>query len=293
MVSGVITASDFSNFEPKLIDEARFTLVAKVLFPQLFQKKRLTPNMGRTYNAPKHGTVTATALVEGVPLAIGQVPVQGNTAITPGEAGVAIVLTDVALSAGRDDYAAQMGRVMGDSIGQKVDKDGVTRFQDYTAIGTAGSAMTVGFVNAAVARVAAGNAAGEPPTKPWWFVSRPEPMRILLNAIVSTGTYPVPSGISQEVIEQYYAHDMKVFGLNGGFATINAPRNASGANDSTSAVFAQDSEIFVEAHPVQFEKERSIALRGWLMTGIARYAYGAYQTGWGTSILTDSALPSS
>ncbi len=291
-VSGIITASDFSNFEPKLIAAAKFTLQNKVLMPQLFRQEALLPSMGRTWNQPRHGTATATALTEGVPLAIGQVPTQLNTAITPTESGVEIVLTDVALSSGRDDYARQMGRVMADALAKKIDQDGLAKFTDFTAIGTAvssgGSVATVSFVNAGVARI---RGAAQPPPTPHWFVTRPEPMRIILNAAGPTGTYPVPSGLSQELIEMYYMHDFRLFALNGGFATANLPNVSTSTTACTSAVFSQESEIFVSAHDTEFEKDRDIELRGWAMTAVARYAYGADVTAWGCSIGLDSTVP--
>ncbi len=294
-VSGIITASDFSNFEPKLIAAAKFTLQNKVLMPQLFRQEALLPSMGRTWNQPRHGTVTATALTEGVPLAIGQVPTQTNTAITPGEAGCEVVLTDVALSSGRDDYARQMGRVMADALAKKIDVDGLTRFTDFTTIGTVAvsgtpaSSITVGHVNAGVSRI---RAASQPPPTPHWFVTRPETMRVVLNAAGPTGTYPIPSGLSQELIEMYYMHDFRLFSLNGGFATANLPTNlvAAASPCAVGAVFSQESEVFVSAHDTEFEKDRDIELRGWVMTAVARYGYGADVTAWGCGLTMDSTL---
>ena len=287
MVTGVISASDFSNFEPKLIAETRYTLQYKTLMPQLVRRERLPESMGRTYNVPKHGTVTATALTEGVPLAVGQIPSQGNTAIVPAEVGVEVILTDVALGSGRDDYARQMGRVMGDAMAKKLDVDGIAQFPSFTTtIGTSGTARAVGHITAAVARLAS---AAEPAPKPWWYVDRPEPMRLILNTVAPTGTYPVAAGLSREIMDMYFLHDFKLYGLSGGFATVNQP--TSGATDTTGCIFSQDSIIYVEAHPVRFERDRDIELRGWLLTSVARYAYGIYVATWGVPMNGDATAP--
>lgn len=288
MASGIITAADFSNFEPKLIAEAQYTLQHETLMPQLFRNESLTEHMGRTWNQPRHGTVTATALTEGVPLAVGQIPTQANTAITPGEAGAEVIITKVALSSGRDNYMKQMGVVLADSIKLKVDRDGFTRFADYTTIGTAAVALTAGHVTAAVSRVRAANAStAGPPRGPFYFVHRYEAMANLLNNLAPTGTYPVPAGLSQELIELYYVHDLKLFSLNGGFASGNLTRDA--ADDAVGAVFSKNATIYVEADAAGFESDYDPELRGWVVVGVARYAYGTDVTSWGVGMTFDAA----
>lgn len=284
--TGVITASDFSNFEPKLIAEAQYTLQHETLMPQLFRNEELTEHMGRTWNQPRHGTVLATGLVEGVPLAVGQVPAQSTTAITPGEAGAEVIITKVALQSGRDDYMKQMGVVLADSIKLKIDRDGFARFVDYTAIGTAGGSVQLngGYINAAVSRVrSASNSTLGVPRGPFYLVHRYEPISYLLNTIAPTGTYPIPTGLSQEIIDLYYMHDLKVFSLNGGFASGNLPRvtPSSATTDALGAVFSKNATIYVEAQAAEFESQYDPELRGWLEVGVARYAYGVDVTSWG------------
>ena len=287
--AGTITAADFSNFEPKLIAEAQYTYQHETLMPQLDRNEQLTEHMGRTWNQPRHGTVTATALTEGVPLAVGQIPTQQNTAITPGEAGAEVIITKVALASGRDNYMKQMGVVLADSIKLKVDRDGFTRFADYTTIGTAAVALTAGHVTAAVSRVRAANAStAGPPRGPFWLVHRYETISLLLSNISApTGTYPIPSGLSQELIEQYYMHDQKLFSLQGGFASGNLTRDAS--DDPVGAVFSKNATIFVEADPMGVESDYDPELRGWVMVGVTRYAYGTDVTSWGCGMTFDAA----
>lgn len=294
MASGLITAADFSNFEPKLIAEAQYTLQHETLMPQLFRNEELTEHMGRTWNQPRHGTVTATALTEGVPLAVGQLPAQSNTGITPGEAGAEVIITKVALQSGRDDYMKQMGVVLADSIKLKVDRDGFAKFADYTTIGTAGSSivMAPGHVNAAVSRVrSASNSTLGVPRGPFYLVHRYEPISLVLNAIAPTGTYPIPTGLSQEVIDLYYMHDMKLFGLNGAFASGNLARvtPTSTTTDAVGAVFSKNATIYVEAQAAEFESQYDPELRGWLEVGVARYAYGTDVTSWGIGMTFLSA----
>ena len=170
--------------------------------------------------------------------------------------------------------------------GRFIPQDGIAKFTDYTTIGTAGVVLTLGHINAGLARVRAGTEAAP---GPFWFVHRPEAMRQALNAVVASGTYPVPTGISQEVMETYFRYDGKIYGFNGWFDTVNVAKDS--ADDAIGAVFSRFSHKYVEAHPAQFESERDPALRGWLEVCTARYAYGSYQTSWGAGMTFDAVTP--
>jgi hypothetical protein len=183
----------------------------------------------------------------------------------------------------------QMGVVAADAMVKKIDQDGIAKFTDYTAIGTAGIAITGGHVNAASSRVRANRSGlGGPPRGPFYFLHTPETVSVLLNSIAPVGTYPVPSGFSQEVIEMWYAHDLKVYSLNGGFASGNI--QLTGATTSaTGAVFSKNATVYVEAQPPEFESDYDNELRGWNIVGTARYGYGTDITSWGIGMVFDSA----
>jgi hypothetical protein len=289
LASGIITRSDFSNFEPKFLASAQYTLQHEALLPQMFRNEDLPEHMGPTWNGPRHGTVVATALTEGVSIAIGQIPSQSNTAITPSSAGVEVIITKRALQTGRDNYMTQMGVVAADSLVKKIDKDGIAKFTDFTAIGTAGVAMTGGHVNAASANIRANRSGlGGPPRGPFYLLHTPETISVLLNSIAPVGTYPVPAGFSQEVIEMWYAHDLKVYSLNGGFASGNIALTGA-TTSATGAVFSKNAVVYVEAQAATFESDYDNELRGWNIVGEAVYGYGTDITSWGQGMVFDSA----
>ena len=206
--------------------------------------------------------------------------------ITPAEVGAQIVITDRALRTAREDMARAAGRVLGDAVAKKLDADLLGLLDGFGAsLGGAGESITMGHLRAAVSRL---HAADEPAPMPYFGVLHPYQAHDLAADITPVGTYPVPSGISQTVLENHWVG--RAFGVDlfqAGNLSVDAEDDAKGG------VFSREALVLVIFKDWAVERQRDASLRAWELNVVADYGYAEYQDAWGVEMYFDAAAPSS
>ena len=150
----VTTSSSIGHVVDTVIAEARRTQMHRTVMEPLVHTYRVSKGAGDRLEIPKFGTVTAGALVEGTDMTNPQTLTTTKLTITPGEVGAQIVVTDRALRTAREDMSRAAGRVLGDAIAQKLDKDLLGLLDGFsTSLGGAGTNITMGHLRAAVSRL--------------------------------------------------------------------------------------------------------------------------------------------
>ena len=284
-----VTAADLADMEPKLILPARYKLQHQSLAKSLVRQERLQSSQGRYLNIPKFGDLEAQDATEGVEVDNPQTITTSNVQVEPLEIVAQVLLTDRAIRTSGENQVRAAGKNLGDAMRKKLDKKGLAEYDNFVthALGGAATTITVGHITAAVARLKGGD---EPAPGPIYCVLRPEQMRVILNSIAPTGTYPIPQGVSQEVVEEYLAHDFKLFGLQGGYQSGNLDRTADANQTAKGAIFSKDATVYVPADEMDIEKER---LRGWLFQASHDFAFKHYNEAWGVEMQFAAPDPTS
>ncbi len=310
-----ITASELAVMEPKLILPAKFTLQAKTLATSLFHREPLPKGQGRVLNQPKYGVFEAYDATEGVEIDNPQKLSTTNFVVRPQEVAAQFLLTDLAARSGGESHMANAGRILGEAMGKRVDRRGWAVFRDGDgqlagdggptqitthALGSASTDITVGHINAAVARLE-GNE--EPTPKPIRAVFRAEQLRLILNSIVPTAPVTTTSGaygpganyagLSQEIVTQYLKHDFRLFGIDGSFTSPNIERTSDANQTAVGAVFSQEAIWYVPADDVNVEKERRMKARSWLYQTTHMFGFGIWQEKWAVKMTFKSVDPTS
>ena len=282
----VTTSSSIGHVVDTVIAEARRTQMHRTVMEPLVRTYRVSKGAGDRLEIPKFGTVTAGALVEGTDMTNPQTLTTTKLTITPGEVGAQIVVTDRALCTAREDMSRAAGRVLGDAIAQKLDKDLLGLLDGFsTSLGGAGTNITMGHLRAAVSRL---HGAAQPAPKPHFAVLHPYQAHDLAADISPTGTYPVPSGISQTVLENHWV--TRAFGVDvfqAGNLTVDANDDAKGG------LFSKEAIVLVVFKDWAVERERDASLRAWELNVVADYGFGEYEDSWGVELLFDAATPRS
>lgn len=300
-----ITSSELAQLEPKMILPAKLTLQAKTLATQLFHKEPLPKGQGRVLNQPKYGEFEAHDAVEGVEVDNPQKLSTTNFVVEPTEVVAQFLLTDVAARVGGENHMRQAGRILGDAMAKRVDKKGWNVFSNAggdargntftTTLGSSSTAITVGHITAAVARI---EGAAEPVPRPLRLVMRVEQLRTVLNSIVPTTGNAIYGNLSEEILRQYLRHDFKLFGVDGAFISPNIDRTSSGTvgdanTHATGAFFSEESVWYVPADSVNVEKERRMKARSWLYQTSHTFGFGIYNGNWGIRMQFLAADPTS
>ena len=282
----ITTSDSIGDVVDTVIAEARRTQMHRTVMEPLVRTYRVPRGAGDRLEIPKFGTVAAGALTEGVDMTNPQTLTTSKVSITPAEVGAQIVLTDRALRTAKEDMARAAGRVLGDAIARKLDKDLLGLLDGFSAsLGAAGQNISMGHLRAAVSRL---HGAAEPAPQPFHAVLHPYQAHDLAADISPTGTYPVPAGISQTVLENHWV--ARAFGVDvfqAGNLTVDASDDAKGA------VFSKEALVLVMFKDWAVERERDASLRAWELNVVADYGLGEYADAWGVEMYFDASTPSS
>lgn len=286
--SGVTSVNDVDDIIVPMLAATRFTVENETLMTQLVRVVTLPKNAGDDYREGKMGTLDAHALTTGLDMQQAQKLQDSIWTVTPSEVGVQVILTDKLIRIVRDNQMDIAGRLMGDAVQRKMDKDGIANFASFggTAIGSASTALDWGYIAAGVSAV---EGETEPAPGPYHFVQHSHAYHPLAKKLAPTGTYPIPSGISQEVVEKGFV--MKHLGGGHLWKDNNIEKDSS--DDAIGGVFAKEALLLVKSVAPSMEKERDASLRAWELNLVTEYGWGIFHSRWGRKTTFDAATPSS
>jgi len=143
-----------------ILREAVFTASERSIAGNLVKVFDMTGTPGLTSQVPVYPEVSAAGLTEGSDLST-QTSVNPSTVnITASEVGVRADITDLLRESSGRDVAADIGRILGNAIGEKVDTDVFSQFDSLTTnvIGTGGTDLTPDLLLQAIFKLRAQNA---------------------------------------------------------------------------------------------------------------------------------------
>ena len=291
--TGLTTTSQLTNTLPKFIEEARLTLSQIGAVKNAVTTTPLKKGAGLTLNIPTWDQPTAYTLSEGVDMQQAQRISDTNVAITVAEnAGVQVLFTRLAMYSIREDAIRMAARQMANAVENKRGDDLVTLLDGFsTALGTAGTSLSIGHLMAGKVRI---QTATRPPEGPIHAVLHPYQLHALYSDLagLSSGAVTYPdngnSSLSTDILKNY--EQMDVAGVRI-FSDPLIP--ADGSDDGKGGIFAKAALIYVPYDDETIEDEYDPSARATEINMVATYGYGEYEDTWGFEMLFDQASPGS
>lgn len=282
------TLSTLDNLLPKIISEALFIASERSIMRGLVKNYTLPPGSGKTVNVPIYLNQTAVSLTEGVRLS--DHTVSGYANITPSsatltvaEVGIATQITDISRLSSATNVVADIGRLFGEAIARKMDKDLTALFTGFsTGVGNASVILSPGLIFEAVAKL---RQAGVPSTDIACVVS-PSVAYDLKAALTNTYQNPNAGVIQNEAMQMGYVGMLAGVPL---YETANLD-NTGTTGDYVGAVFHRDALGLAIMQDIKIEAQRNALLRGDDLVATAMYGVGELYDAYGVKITSDSSI---
>lgn len=283
------TTTTLNDLLPSIIQEALFVASEASIMRGLVKNYTLPPASGKTVNVPIYPQQTAQSLTEGVALkdhtVTGYANVSTNTAtLTVAEVGIATQITDLSRISSASNVVADVGRLFGEAIARKMDKDLTALFSSFTTNTVGGNAtvLSASLVFQAVAKL---KQAGVPSTD-LALVLSPSVAYDLKANITNTYANPNAGSVSNRAMEMGY------LGMLAGvpvYETANLD-NTGTTGDYVGGLFHRDALGLALLQDISIETQRNALLRGDDIIATAMYGVGVLYEGYGVAVTADSSI---
>tara|TARA_Y100000401_G_C8322955_1_gene226491 strand:- start:837 stop:1736 length:900 start_codon:yes stop_codon:yes gene_type:complete len=229
-------------------------------------------------NLPLWGRLTAAAVTEGIDIAVPQQMSVTVRNLTAGEHGILTFVSDRLQRQNNENVLSEVGTMQGAAMGRLLESDLVTLFDSVSKSSPgAGNALTFYHLAGATSYLRTDNNSsfGPAPGKAN-AVLHPEQIRRLVQEVTSiqgggsTGmaAQPIPTGMTEEVVENYFRGNEQVFGTR---IWESGVISRDGSNDSKGCMFVPQAFALAMALEVEAEDERDISLRGTEVVMVAEW----------------------
>ena len=281
------TTSSLNDLLPSIVAEALFVAQERSIMRGLVRNFTLPMSSGKTITVPIYPKQTAAGVNEGTDLTNTAISTDGAT-LTIGEVGIMTTVTDLARNASASNVIADVGRLFGEAIAAKMDKDLTALFAGFSAgDGDYTGQITAASIFKAVAKL---RGAGVDPAG-CYCVIHPEIAYDLKSALTTGGTtvYTGGGGVSDVANE---AMRMGYVGMLAGvpvYETSNIDY-VTNAGDFPGAVFHRDALGLAMMQDIKIETQRDASLRADELVATAVYGVGELYDGYGRFLKYDSSI---
>ena len=279
------TSSTLSELYTEIVAEALFVASERSIMRPLVRNYAVTGG-GKSVEIPIYSAVSAAAVSEASDLSNTAIDPTSKT-ITCSEHGIMTTLTDLGRNAAPRNVAADIGRLFGEAIAKKQDKDLTALFGGFsTTVGSASTAMSASLIFQAVAKLRAAGVPGENLSA----VIHPQVAFDLKSGLTNTFANPNP-GVGNEALRT---------GLVGQIAGVNIfetsnMADSSGNNPGTTgdykgAVFHSDALGLAMMQDLKIETQRDASLRADEIVATAVYGVSELNDTNGCEVEADSSI---
>jgi hypothetical protein len=276
------TSSTLDDLLPSIIQEAMFVSQEQSIMRGLVRNYSLAPGQGKLVNVPIYPKQTAAAVTEGDE--VSNTAVSTSTAtLTVATNAIRTMVTDLARTASASNVVADIGRLFGEAIAAKIDKDLLALFSGFgTSAGDASTTLSAATVATAVAKLRGAGVAGND-------------LAIVLNPYVAfdlkanlTNSFANPGAgmIQNDAMKQGYLG--MLFGVPV-YETSNLVDTGT-AGDYVGAVFHKDALGLAMIGDITIETQRRASFLGDDIIASCHYAVGELYDAYGVKIVADSTL---
>tara|TARA_R100000995_G_scaffold73352_1_gene42164 strand:+ start:665 stop:1534 length:870 start_codon:yes stop_codon:yes gene_type:complete len=284
------TTSTHGALLTNVLREAVFTASERSIAGNLVKVFDMTGTPGLTSQVPVYPEVSAGALTEGTDITA-QTSVNPSTVnITATEIGVRADLTDLLRESSGRDVAADVGRILGNSIGEKVDADVFGQFDSFTTnrLGTGGTDLTPDLILQAIYKLRAQNAPTDAQGD-FYGVFAPAALhnvaKVLTAAGAGTGANAISDAGNSILSSSAYLgriYNCKLFMTNA--VTVDS------ANDSIGSVFSPEALGHVIKRPIVVKEQYDASLRSTEFVATTARGNAILKEQYGVRIKTESLV---
>ena len=279
-MSNETTTTSLNDLIPSIIAEAMFVAQEQSIMRNLVKNFTLPMQSGKTVTVPVYAAQTAAALTEGTDLTNTEVST-GGAVLTVAEAGIMTTVTDMAVRTSASNVVADIGRLFGQAIATKMDKDLTALFTGFsTGLGDGTTAISAAKIFEAVAKL---RNAGVPGAD----------LFLVLNPLIAydlkanlTNTYANPAA----GVVQNEAMAMGFLGTLAGVPVYESANVAQTTGDSVGGLFHKDALGLALMQDIQIETQRDASLRATELVATAVYGVGELVDAYGIKLNFDSSI---
>jgi len=279
------TSSTLSELYTEIVAEALFVASERSIMRPLVKNYAVTGG-GKSVEVPIYSAVSAAAVSEASDLSNTAIDPTSKT-ITCSEHGLMTTLTDLARNSAPRNVAGDIGRLFGEAIAKKIDKDLTALFGGFsTTVGSASTAMSASLIFQAVAKLRANSVPGDNLNA----VIHPQVAFDLKSGLTNTFANPNP-GVGNEALRSGLVG--QIAGVNI-FETSNMTDSSSNdpgtTGDYKGAVFHPDALGLAMMQDLKIETQRDASLRADEIVATAVYGVGELNDTNGCEIESDSSI---
>jgi len=275
------TSTSLNDLIPSIIAEAMFVASERSIMRNLVKNFTVPFGTGKTVTVPRYGLLEDAAdVVEGADLLNTAVSTD-SAVLTVSEVGIMTTVTDLAANAAQSNVVADVGRLFGEAMARKMDKDLTALFRGFTtALGDGTTAISAAKVFEAVAKL---RAAGVP-SDALFLVLNPEVAYDLKKDLTSAFQNPAAGIIQNAAMQSGFV------GMLAGVPVFESANVVSVAGDSVGSLFHRDALGLALMKDISIETQRDASLRATELVATAVYGVGELYDGYGIALNFDSSI---
>ena len=279
------TSSTLSELYTEIVAEALFVASERSIMRPLVRNYAVTGG-GKSVEVPIYSAVSAAAVNEATDLSNTQIESTSKT-ITCSEHGIMTTLTDLGRNAAPRNVAADIGRLFGEAIAKKIDKDLTALFGGFsTTVGSASTTMSASLIFQAVAKLRANSVPGDNLNA----VIHPQVAFDLKSGLTNTFANPNP-GVGNEALRTGLVGQIAGVSIFDSSNIADSSGNDPGTTgDYKGAVFHPDALGLAMMQDLKIETQRDASLRADEIVATAVYGVNELDDSKGCEVESDSSI---
>jgi N4-gp56 family major capsid protein len=274
------TTTSLNDLLPSIVAEAMFVANERSIMRGLVKNYNIPAASGKTITVPIYPAQTAAALTEGEEISNTEVATSGVT-LTVATNAIRTIVTDLSRTASASNVVADIGRLFGEAIAKKIDKDLIALFTNFaTTVGGNTTTFTAALLANAVAKLRA-NAV---PSDNLACVVHPYVAYDLKSALTNTFANPASGVIQNDAMRTGYV------GTLFGVPVFESANITDTTGDSIGAVFHRDALGLAMIGDITIETQRRASFLGDDIIASCHYAVGELYDLYGVKLSADSTL---
>jgi N4-gp56 family major capsid protein len=256
-----------ANLFSNIVQEAIFTAQERALLPQTTTIYDIGAVAGKSVQVPVYPTVSAAALTEGTDITDDANVNPDGVVITATEYGVLANLSDAMRDSAGRNVAADVGRILGESIAKKQDETIAANFANFsTGLGSTSTTATIELIFQAAAELREANAPA-----PYFCVVTPKQAYQLKKQLVGAGYSTGANAISEA---GNMAMNSGIVGTIAGVTIIESNSLSASGSAKVGAVYSASALGVALKKGITIETQRNASARSTEIVATAMWGSG-------------------
>lgn len=274
------TSTSLNDLLPQIVAEAMFVANERSIMRNLVKTYDIPMGNGKTITVPRYPVQSAAGLTEGTDLSNTAISTDGAT-LTVSEVGIMATVTDFARMTSSSNVIADVGRIIGEAVAKKMDKDLLALFSGFSnGVGDNSTALSAATIAKAIATLRAQSVPGDA----LYAVVHPYVAYDLKSDLTNSFQNPNSGIIQNEAMATGYV------GTLFGVPVFESANISDTDGDSVGAVFHRDALGLAMLQDIRIETQRDASLRADEVVATAVYGVGELYDNYGVKVTADSSI---